>query len=80
MPSVQPNAVTMLARMPRDRPAEIVSSAPVPGVATMTSDVIRKATLTRPSIVRAAAGPTKERLRVAAGVSSLHTLLCRTGR
>ena len=45
MPSVQPAAAIRLARAPRDKPAAIVNSAPVPGVATMTSDVNKKATL-----------------------------------
>jgi hypothetical protein len=41
-PEMQPAAATRPARAPRATPAEIVSSAPVPGVATMTNAVIRK--------------------------------------
>jgi hypothetical protein len=49
MPNVQPAAATRLARAPRESPAVIVNSAPVPGVATITSDVSRKARLTTTS-------------------------------
>ncbi len=42
MPSVQPNAATTLARVPRERPAASVTSTPVPGEATTISDVSRK--------------------------------------
>ena len=45
VPRVHANAARMLARAPRVSPAAIVYSAPVPGVATMTSEVIRKARL-----------------------------------
>ena len=45
IPSVQPNAATMLARLPRAKPAAIVYNTPVPGVATMMSDVSRNAVL-----------------------------------
>ena len=45
MPSVQPTAATTLARAPRAIPVEIVYSAPVPGIATITSAVIANATL-----------------------------------
>src|SRR6202042_3145349 len=48
-PSVQPKAATILARAPRDTPAESVMSAPVPGIATITSEVNRKAKLTKPA-------------------------------
>src|SRR2546423_15495295 len=37
----------MLARRPRERPAANVYSTPVPGETTTTSDVTRKAVLTR---------------------------------
>src|SRR5262249_35414452 len=45
MPSVQPNAATMLAREPRDRPVAKVNSTPVPGEITTISDVSRKSRL-----------------------------------
>ena len=61
MPRVQPNAVTMLERIPRDKPAEMVSRAPVPGVATMTKEVIRNARLTHPSITSADVDPLRRR-------------------
>src|SRR5262249_41101561 len=51
IPSVQANAASTLARGPRDRPADSVKSAPVPGVATMTSDVTRKVQVTGGSLV-----------------------------
>src|SRR5579863_4701241 len=50
IPSVQPIAATTLARAPRDRPAERVISAPVPGIATMSSEVNRNAALTSCSL------------------------------
>src|SRR5689334_14861466 len=46
MPSVQPNAATMLAREPRDRPVASVNSTPVPGDTTTISEVSRKSRLT----------------------------------
>jgi len=53
MPSVQPAVATKLARDPRESPAVIVNSAPVPGVATMIN-VVTKAphsSLTLPYIL-----------------------------
>jgi hypothetical protein len=47
MPSVHPNAATTPARAPREIPADNVISAPVPGIATITSDVSRNAKLTQ---------------------------------
>lgn len=42
---MQAKAARMLAWAPRESPAASVNSAPVPGVATMTNDVTRKARL-----------------------------------
>ena len=47
MPSVHPNAATTPAQAPREIPADNVISAPVPGIATITSDVSRNAKLTQ---------------------------------
>src|SRR5262245_29277091 len=45
MPSVHPNAATILARDPRERPAAKVNSTPVPGDAMTIRDVIRNSML-----------------------------------
>lgn len=45
IPRVQPAAAMTLARTPRDSPAAMVKSAPVPGVATMSNDVSRNVTV-----------------------------------
>ena len=46
MPRVHPKAATVLARDPRERPAAIVKSTPVPGETTTINEVTRKSMLT----------------------------------
>src|SRR5687767_6983974 len=42
MPSVQPKAAKMLARLPSARPVETVNTTPVPGMSTTMNEVTRK--------------------------------------
>src|SRR4051794_5466087 len=72
VPSVHAKAASTLARGPRDRPADRVKSAPVPGVATMTNDVSRNVSTSAAYVVVADPDPKSRWCAARPGLGGRH--------